>query len=143
MTFNIPISKEVSTAAQTFEKVKAAVAETLGEKGKEILAKIRFNMRSPKKGRIYTNGKIYQASAPGEAPAVRTGRLINSLRIRKSNGGLKIRISAEVGHAKFLEHGTKNMAPRPFMKPVVDEFTPIIDDALQSAVARSIKRRKR
>lgn len=58
-------------------------------------------------------------SAPGAPPAVVTGRLDQSGRVRFVKGGLlaEYRVVFEVVYAKFLENGTRRMAARPFMEP--------------------------
>lgn len=60
-------------------------------------------------------------SSPGSPPAVVSGKLDNSGRARFVKGGLlaEYRAVFEAGHAKFLEHGTRNMAERPFLKPAL------------------------
>lgn len=140
MNFNLPVSKKIMSSAQMFERVKDAVAKALDEESKKLLADIRGQMRAPKSGRWYGS---HRASAPGEAPAEDSKKLINSLRARKSQEGLKVRISAEVGYAKLLEHGTPNgkIKKRPFMAPAKKKFEPIIKRRLESVVAKQIRER--
>lgn len=56
------------------------------------------------------------ASKPGQAPHLRTGELHDSIAVTSSRGSLKVR-GAE--HAVYLENGTINMAPRPFVARVL------------------------
>ena len=69
-----------------------------------------------KTGRTY--GK-HTASAPGQPPATDTGKLVGSIsmRIEDSDGEVLGIVSASAKYAPFLEFGTTNMAPRPFMQP--------------------------
>lgn len=75
-------------------------------------ASIRINGRWKRRGRWYT------ASAPGEAPAVLTGQLRNSIKYRIQGRGLKIQgiVGSPLEKAPWLEFGTSKMAARPFLK---------------------------
>lgn len=76
----------------------------------------------PKTGRIYrTRGVTHQASAPGEAPANETGRLVNSRRIDLFEGELRGRLTFSTEYALPLEVGTKNMEPRPYARRALRE----------------------
>lgn len=74
----------------------------------------------PKTGRIYKKympNRMHQASAPGEAPATDLGTLVNSIIIDRTDIKRgRIVIAATAKHAKFLELGTRTMAPRPFLR---------------------------
>ena len=102
-------------------------------------------------GRIYKRrGKygFHQASAPGEPPAVDTGRLRASISVNWSGSGkaegdmgskafvgdgvkepsisggeiFKAVVGTNVKYGAELEFGKKRLLPRPFMRPVFDEF---------------------
>lgn len=80
-----------------------------------VEAEIKRLMTLPKHGRRYKN---HIASAPGEAPAVDTGNLINSIRTTiKSDTEAVIEIPAE--YAEGLEFGTDKIAARPFARPAI------------------------
>lgn len=77
----------------------------------------------------------YRASAPGEAPAVRTGILRRSFQrkyyIRQGNGKLTVYAISESGLKtgkyllpRILNEGTRRMAARPFVKKVKQEALP-------------------
>ncbi|MNE40071.1 hypothetical protein D3C80_1340600 [compost metagenome] len=74
------------------------------------------NLSRPGSGRIY--GK-HQASAPGEPPAVDTGRLRNATQadtqVRRDGDDIVGRVVANSEYAHALEVGTERMAPRPFL----------------------------
>ena len=127
----------------TEEQIKRALVDLLDEKSTEVLAKIRMLMRAPKTGKWYrtSSGSPYQASAPGEAPAVRDGKLINSLRRRKSNEGLTIKITAEVKHGKWMEYGTTKIAKRPFMAPAMVGVRNLTAADGRNAINRAVKAR--
>lgn len=76
----------------------------------------------PKTGRIYKRrGVTHQASAPGEAPANDTSRLLNSRRIDLFESQLRARLTFSAKHALPLEAGTMKMEPRPFARRALRE----------------------
>lgn len=76
----------------------------------------KANLSRPGSGRVY--GK-HQASAPGEPPAVDTGRLRNATQadtqVRREGDDIVGRVVANVEYAHALEVGTERIAPRPFL----------------------------
>ncbi len=76
----------------------------------------KANLSRPGSGRLY--GK-HQASAPGEPPAVDTGRLRNATQadtqVRRDGDDIVGRVVANAEYAHALEVGTERMAPRPFL----------------------------
>ena len=88
---------------------------------------------SPRGGRSYRIGKtrkrkgrgrIHKASAPGEPPAVRTGRLITSIRsaVQRKFDGVQGIVGTNVKYAPFLEDGTRRMLPRPVWRRTLKEL---------------------
>ena len=74
-------------------------------------------------------GGAYQASAPGESPAVRTGRLRQSFNMRvipSDDGQYLVLVSTNVYYADDLEYGTEKIAARPFIKPALERVIPKI-----------------
>jgi hypothetical protein len=92
----------------------------------DIQSKIVDLMRAPKTGRVYKTkaGRTRQRSAPGEAPAIDTGALVNSI-----SQGLTFPtpttalLSAPMEYAEFLEEGTDRMAARPYAGPAIKSVT--------------------
>lgn len=77
--------------------------------------------KPPKTGRLYrTGGRRIRASAPGEAPANRSGRLARSVGY-KASGWIRVEFGDRALYGKFLEHGTMKMAPRPHLVRTADE----------------------
>lgn len=77
-------------------------------------------MTGTKSGQVYVRGtRSHRASAPGEAPANDTGRLVNSIRARLEQG-LTWRVGADARYAAPLELGTNRIAPRPFLAPALE-----------------------
>jgi HK97 gp10 family phage protein len=73
--------------------------------------------------------RIYGAfpSAPGEPPRKQTGRLRSSVTYEVLDGELIARVGTNVKYAKWLELGTKNMAPRPWLRRALNESGDEID----------------
>ena len=73
--------------------------------------------------------KIHRASAPGEAPAVDTGNLMNSVTHAMTDTTVgEVAVGAEYGAA--LELGMRNIAPRPYLGPAADKVKPAFERAL-------------
>ena len=74
-------------------------------------------------------GTAYRASAPGESPAVRTGRLRQSFYMvitPAQFGTYQIEIKTNVVYAGDLEYGTERVDARPFIEPAVQKAIPEI-----------------
>ena len=81
-------------------------------------------MSDAQSGRIYKRGaKIHQASAPGEAPAIDTGALANSIQVTPY-GRTGAMIYTTMQYADVLEFGGVKVAPRPYMGPAIDKIAP-------------------
>jgi len=102
-----------------------------------VTDKLRYIIRNgPRTGRVYTiRGRKHQASAPGEAPANRTGRLAKSVGY-KATGHHTLEVGEEAEYAEYLERGTHNkdgsvrMAPRPHLQVAVTETQTKVMDTL-------------
>lgn len=93
------------------EKFKDVVQTTT----KAVHSRVKEAMREPKTGRVYVN---HIASAPGEAPAVDTSLLINSL--KEHFDDLTGIAYSPIDYAVDLEFGTPRIAPRPFYIPAAE-----------------------
>lgn len=85
-----------------------------------IEAETKKLMAQPKSGAIYRVPgfkKTYQASAPGQAPAVRTGNLFR--RVTHEVGKHTVRVGSNVKYHKYLEWGTARIAARPSLRPAL------------------------
>lgn len=96
-------------------------------------------MDGQKTGRIYRRrGVEHQASAPGEAPASDTGRLVRSARSEYEPADLSGEAIWSTDYAEALEFGTSKMAPRPYARPALaakkDEITKTINDEIAGAL---------
>jgi len=73
-------------------------------------------------GREYKRGdKIHIASAPGEPPVTDSGQLVNSISQPVKNGNNEYYIPITNEYAMYLELGSINMRPRPFIQRSMDK----------------------
>lgn len=96
----------------------AAVRRALGTLAVMVERGAKERMAGPKSGAIYGG---HQASAAGEAPAIDTGNLRNSIVAAPVGDGVSqwiVSVGAEYG--AMLEFGTMDMEPRPFLRPAVE-----------------------
>ena len=72
--------------------------------------------RSGERYRVPFTGRDYTASAPGEAPARRTGDLHGSIdqRLESDTHGVA---GTDKPYGLYLDRGTRNMRPRPWIRP--------------------------
>ena len=100
--------------------------------------------RSGRTYRVPYTQANYRASAPGEAPAARTGTLMKSWntfdrffgivdRGRSTVGRYSSGIQTNVPYAELLENGTSRMAARPFRERIIRQASPRIGDIFRSA----------
>jgi len=96
-------------------------------------------MQMPKSGRTYKRGsKSHQASAPGEAPAIDTGNLANSIQVKHPKKLLATVGPGDVEYAVPLEFGSENgkLMARPFMGPAAEKARPNFIQALTQLESR-------
>jgi hypothetical protein len=131
------IANNIETALKNIER---EVSSRAYRASNELRSSALHILRGQRTGRIYkvpfTKHK-YTASAPGEPPAVRTGKFRTSwstrVRVEKAHGKFRTISSIESNlHAgkymlgDILEKGTKRMSPRPYKQPVIDRALPTI-----------------
>lgn len=74
-------------------------------------------------GRTYKRRSVvHQASSAGEFPKTDTGQLVRNIIVSK-DGILNYSVGSRRGapHGLWLEYGTRNMSPRPWLKPTFDD----------------------
>jgi HK97 gp10 family phage protein len=113
-------------------EMRRRVIDVVAKAARDVEANAKQGMQGPKSGAMYGN---HQASAPGEAPAIDTGNLINSMDVSYENGGLTAYIGpADVEYGIYLEFGTLHMAPRPFMTPAAEKVRPAFLKAMKQVI---------
>jgi hypothetical protein len=106
---------EFNRFPQIAAKLPRETRQIVEETTLEVEADIKVAMAAEKSGRIYGS---HQASAPGEAPAVDTSVLINS--IQREVQGTEGAVYTNQETAAMLEFGTSRMAPRPAWVPAAE-----------------------
>ncbi len=90
---------------------------------------LKLKLSQPGTGRVYRRGGVaHQASAPGEPPAVDYGTLRASIAADASRvaDGAEVKVGSGVEWAVYTEFGTRYMAMRPWMRPVMAASTTMI-----------------
>lgn len=111
---------------EAFTKKQATAFVQRGQlAGQRELREILGPQFGARTGREYTKGgKTHTASAPGEAPAVDSGRLRQSALMHPIDydGSLVIgSVGVATDYAEALELGTEKMEPRPFVSRLATE----------------------
>jgi hypothetical protein len=106
---------------------------------RDIQAQMIRSFRDPKSGRTYQyKGRPYRASAPGQPPARRSGRLLQeTFRGTSFPSTTEAVLTINTGYETFLELGTRRMAARPYVFPAITE---ILERLKQSDVIESFDR---
>ena len=144
MTFEIkmtPKTREVVLKIPRHVRLhKRGMRKALNQIGRHVVLEDQRLIKSPPKtGRIYKfNGRDHQASAPGESPANRTGRLAGSARFATRNHQ-EMTVGEVAPYAGFLEDGTKKMAPRPHLIKAVNANHRNAVKELEQAAIKEIK----
>lgn len=146
MEFSVKI-EGIDRLARSTDQIKARakseIEKALFASGKQVEKEAKLSITNGQKsGRLYKRGKaiFHRASAPGEAPASDTGRLVNS--INTTISGLEALVVAGRGavkYARMLEFGTSKIAPRPFMFPALEKSKAWITNRLNQAMQRALK----
>lgn len=117
-----------------------ALTSAWKEVGTLLVSKLQYMIRNgPRTGRVYTfRGRKHQASAPGEVPANRTGRLANSVGY-EATGHHTLVFGERAEYAGYLEHGTKKMARRPHLEVAVNEMQTVTMQTLIKFIDEAYK----
>ena len=110
MTAEIQITIDTAKLDRLIGSLPVSVDTVMGKVANDAVAKMADHMAERKSGLVYAG---HQASAPGEAPAIDTGHLINTLYAKRiKRGEWEAGTTAEYG--PHLEFGTTQMEARPF-----------------------------
>jgi hypothetical protein len=83
----------------------------------------------------------YTASAPGEPPAVATGELRQSVSTAVEGQGRDVigYVGSDSKHAAPMEYGTKNIAPRPWLRPSFEKALDKVKEILSRKYLEGMK----
>ncbi len=98
---------------------KLKLQSIISRNADNIQAEARRLIREPPKTGIKHPSLPNQSSAPGEAPANQTGKLMRGIVKQKfkSRGIEFVRVVSNAAYSAWLEFGTRNMLARPFLQP--------------------------
>jgi hypothetical protein len=124
------------------DEVSALVGREVYRAGFELQNDIKQRIqRGPKTGRVYKRGGVlHQASAPGQAPATDTGRLVNSVYLDDEgiqSGRAQVSVGSLLAYARYLEYGTRHIAERPAWTPAAEMARRKFRDRLEAVVRRA------
>ena len=115
-------------------EIKEGISRQVASRGARAVNALRNAelevLKGQRSGKVYrkpyTKKATYTASAPGEAPAKRTGNLRLHWNGRVWSSGTCIYLVLESGekYAGYLEKGTRKMAARPFMDKIAEKAQP-------------------
>ncbi len=137
----ITIQNMINTHLTGIEREVAKRGYRVANQTRNELIKLMQGNRSGRRYKVpmthggSASGVYYNASAPNEVPAVRTGALRLSygakLTVNQEVGGYTVRAGVESNLrsgnyliGELLEEGTSKMAPRPYRQAVIDKVTP-------------------
>jgi phage gpG-like protein len=112
---------------ELFQKLESAVSRFVQTSAAEIGEAARAAMGGPRSGRLYGT---HRASAPGEAPANRSGKYLSSIEVLKG-ASLEAMVGASVPYAPILEYGLN----RPLWNKVLTEKLPTLEAKLDDEIA--------
>ena len=104
---------------QVTSEIKKIIAPRLKRVGSELRNHI---VRKISQGKTRTQGP----SKPGFPPHIDTGHLRKNIFWELLQGGLTVRVGTTVDYGLDLEQGTRNVAPRPYLRVSLTEMTPKI-----------------
>ncbi len=115
---------------------KGKAVRALNRISAELHRYIVKSTRGVGRGRVY--GK-HQASLPGDPPAKDTGDLNVSIKFVPANEAdakPEAIVKTDSDHAAHMEFGTRNIEPRPFLRPAFDLYLPKIREAVRKALQK-------
>ncbi len=132
------LATNIKTAALKTE-VKASMTDALDVIGARAVELIREELENAShSGKVYTiKGRLHQASAPDEPPAEYSGKLAASLSYDVDGERGQVTVGSSEPYGAYLEFGTVNMAPRPFIGPVTEALAPEIQQIVEAAFAKT------
>ncbi len=121
------------------DRVVKAIEDTAGKRMAEAVQAVRTQvletLSGQRSGRTYYvpgTRTTYTASAPGQPPAIATSDLFKSIKVTVKGVGRTVIgiVGTDQKHGKMLEFGTRNMAPRPWLKISFEKALPKIKSIL-------------
>ena len=120
-----------SNIPEVMRKIDSAAKDKMHEAVNEVRNKTLEKLSGSRTGRTYYvpgTHRSYTASAPGEAPAVATAELRQSIAGTVDVEGKQVvgRVGTDKIQGKMMEFGTRNVAPRPWLRKSFEKTVPKI-----------------
>jgi phage gpG-like protein len=111
----------VTTLDHLRNTARRLAQERAGLRAEQIRTEVVEQLSQPGRGKRYKKGSVvHLASAPGDPPAVDSGRLRQSITVLRLSDD-HYRVGTNVVYAPLLEFGSRKVAPRPFMRPALEK----------------------
>ena len=136
------VQRNLARLADAYGK---AVADALVVSGNEVRNTAIRSIQEKSSGRTVTRsragGSTYEhvAAAAGSAPNTDTGRLVQSVQVDITDDSVFVGSTLE--YAPWLEFGTRNMLPRPWLNPALEANRRSIIKRVKDAVERTTRQR--
>ena len=136
------VQRNLARLADAYGK---AVADALVVSGNEVRNTAIRSIQEKSSGRTVTRsragGSTYEhvAAAAGSAPNTDTGRLVQSVQVDITADSVFVGSTLE--YAPWLEFGTRNMLPRPWLNPALEANRRSIIKRVKDAVERTTRQR--
>ena len=111
----IQLGEQMEQAAEEGVFITAQDVRTYAIKSIQEQSPGRVVTRSRQGGGVYP----HVAAAEGEAPNTDTGKLVSSIAAEKT-GNAEYEVGTNIDYGEFLEMGTVNMRPRPWLIPALN-----------------------
>jgi len=117
----------VSHIAEVTKGIEKVARERMELAVEEVRGEVLERLSGSRSGRTYKvpgTQRTYTASAPGEAPAVATAELRQSISAEVEVEGKDVigRVGTDKIQGKMTEFGTWNMEPRPWLRPSFEKM---------------------
>ena len=138
MAYQAGNRESVILVSKEIYKHENNIRTSLRRHGREVNKELeKVVSTGPRSGRVYSyKGIKYRASAPGEPPAKRSGRLAGSFRYTSRPMELLLYNNAKsdrgAPYPRFLEDGTSKMAPRPYWSNTIEGMSALLERDLWS-----------
>lgn len=114
--------KLIRNSPQVIRAIEDVAAQRMAAATMAVRNQVLETLSGSRTGRRYRvpgTNRTYTASAPGEPPAVQLGDLRRSIGTRIITVGKELQgqVGSPLDKAAMLEHGTKHMQPRPWLRP--------------------------
>ena len=136
------VQRNLAKLADSYGK---AVADALVVSGNDVRNTAIRSIQEKSSGRTVTRsragGSTYEhvAAAAGSAPNSDTGRLVQSVQVDITADSVFVGSTLE--YAPWLEFGTRNMLPRPWLNPALEANRRSIIKRVKDAVERTTRQR--